>query len=152
LRQLIEKRYNFSVPVQYCHFHQVKTVTTYTTKKPKTECGKDLKELILELKNLSKKDFVTKLELVKTKHYQFLNERNEVDPKQFKHQNLRKALRSITNNLPYLFTYQEYSHLKIPTTTNSADGSFGQWKKKIKLHNGISVDRKKQMINRILED
>jgi len=32
LKELIEKRYLYQVPVQYCHFHQVKTVKTYTTK------------------------------------------------------------------------------------------------------------------------
>ena len=148
LRQLIQRIYSFSVPVQYCHFHQVQTIIKYTTKKPKTDCGKDLRKLILKLKNLTEEDFTNEFNKLIQTYKDFLKEKNEQGS--YSHQNLRKAFRSIKNNLPYLFTFQEYPELKIPTTTNSADGSFGQWKKKIKLHNGISRNRKMQMINRIL--
>ena len=33
---------------------------------------------------------------------------------QFKHRQLRSALRSLKNNLPYLFAYQDYPELNIP--------------------------------------
>lgn len=148
LKELIQKRYGFQVPVQYCHFHQVATVTRYTTRKPKTECGKELRELILILKNSNKQEFTDKFNKLKQKYKQFLLERN--DQGQFQHRRLRSAFRSINTNLAYLFTYQDYPDLNIPKTTNSADGSFGQWKKKIKLHNGIRKHRKQQMINQIL--
>lgn len=137
-----------TIPIQLCHFHQVATVTKYTTKNPQTECGKELRKLILNLKNISKKDFIEQFENLQNTYKGFLKERNEQN--QFQHRRLRSAFRSIKTNLPYLFTFEDYSELEIPTTTNSCDGSFGQWKYKIKLHRHLSLDRKKQMIDRIL--
>lgn len=148
LRQLIQRRYSFNVPVQYCHFHQVQTVIKYTTKKPKTDCGKDLRRLILELKSLTKQEFIQKFDNLIEIYTDFLKEKNEQGS--YSHQNLRKAFRSIKTNIPYLFTFEDCPSLNIPKTTNSADGSFGQWKKKIKLHNGIAKSRKMQMIDRVL--
>lgn len=150
LRQMIERRYAYSVVVQYCQFHQVATVTRYTTKKPKTDCGQDLRSLILQLKDLSKQEFTELFKQFQNKQEDFLKERSEINPKEYKHQNLRKAVRSIKTNLPYLFTFEDYPQLNIPKTTNSCDGGFGQWKKKVKLHNGISKERKQQMINQLL--
>ncbi len=48
--QLLENLFS-EVPVQLCQFHQVKTVLKYTTRKPKTECGKELKNLVMSLKS-----------------------------------------------------------------------------------------------------
>lgn len=39
------------IPVQYCQFHQVKTVTKYLTRKPKTEAARELRALALWLKD-----------------------------------------------------------------------------------------------------
>lgn len=145
--QLLQRYFN-TIPIQICHFHQVQIVIRYTTKNPKTDCGKELRLLILNLKTLSKQDFTTQLEKLKNKYKDFLKERNEQN--QFQHKRLRSAFRSIKTNLPYLFTFENYPELNIPTTTNSADGSFGQWKYKIKLHRHLHIDRKKQMIDKIL--
>ena len=123
-------------------------MTRYTTKNPKTECGKELKKLILNLKKLSKKDFTKQFENLQNTYKDFLKERNEKN--QFRHKRLRSAFRSIKTNLPYLFTFEDYPELEIPSTTNSCDGSFGQWKYKIKLHRHLTIERKKQMIDKIL--
>jgi len=148
LRELIEKRYSYTVPVQYCHFHQVATITRYTTKNPKTDCGKGLRSLILKLKDLNYSDFNQQFENLKIEHKDFLKEKNEQG--NFSHQNLRKAVRSIQSNLGHLFTFESYPNLNIPKTTNSCDGNFGQWKRKIKLHNSLSKARKMKMINEFL--
>lgn len=147
LIRLLQIHFN-TIPIQLCHFHQVQTVTKYTTKNPKTECGKELRKLILNLKKLSKKDFIEQFKNLKNKYQNFLKEKNEQG--KFQHRRLRSAFRSIKTNLPYLFTFEDYSELEIPTTTNSCDGSFGQWKYKIKLHRHLNLDRKKQMIDKIL--
>ena len=34
------------VPIQLCHFHQKSTIRRYLTDRPKTECGRDLRELM----------------------------------------------------------------------------------------------------------
>ena len=46
--QLLEKLYP-DMPIQLCHFHQVKTISNYTTRNPRTSCGRELRELILTL-------------------------------------------------------------------------------------------------------
>lgn len=145
--QLLQRYFN-TIPIQLCHFHQVQIVLRYTTRKPKTECGKDLKLLILNLKNLSKAEFAQQLKNLQNKYKDFLKERNEQS--QFQHRRLRSAFRSIKANLPYLFTFEDYPELEIPKTTNSCDGSFGHWKYKVRLHRDLNIDRKKQMIDKIL--
>ena len=42
------------------------------------------------------------------------------------HRKLRSAYRSLTTNLPFLYTYQTYPDLHIPHTTNVADGTLSQ--------------------------
>jgi transposase-like protein len=145
--QLLQRYFN-TIPIQICHFHQVQIVTRYTTRKTKTECGQELRQLILNLKNLSKNEFTKQFNNLKEKYTLFLKERN--DQGQFQHKRLRSVFRSIKTNLPYLFSFQDCPELNIPTTTNSADGSFGQWKYKVRLHRDLSLDRKKQMIDKIL--
>lgn len=145
--QLLEKLFP-ETPIQLCQFHQVKTVLKYTTRKPKTECGKELKELILELKSSSKAEFMSKYSQLRTKYAEFLKERNETG--EFKHKRLRSAFQSIKRNLPYLFTFEDFPNLKIEKTTNSCDGYFSQLKSKVRLHSGINTRRKIQMINKLL--
>ena len=147
LISLLQKHFP-SVPIQLCHFHQVAIVIRYITMKPKTECGKELRKLILNLKSLSKKDFVEQFKNLQNTYKIFLKERN--DQNQFKHKSLRSALRSIKTNLPYLFTFEDYPELNIPKTSNSCEGSFGHWKYKVKLHRHLESKRLKQLIDNLL--
>jgi hypothetical protein len=126
----------------------VAIVLRYTTKNPNTECGKALKELILKLKSSTKTEFINEFKNLQNTYQNFLKEKNEQG--QFKHRRLRSAIRSIKTNLPYLFTFEDYPHLNIPKTSNSAEGSFGQWKYKVKLHRHLRIDRKKQLIDSLL--
>ncbi len=89
-----------------CIFHQVAIVTRYTTRNSKTECGKELRELVLALKNITKQEFTKSFQNLRKKYKDFLLERN--DKRQFQHRILRSAFRSINTNLLYLFTHQEY--------------------------------------------
>jgi hypothetical protein len=45
------------IPVQYCQFHQVKTVTKYLTRKPQTEAARELRTLALQLAGATETDF-----------------------------------------------------------------------------------------------
>jgi len=137
-----------NTPIQLCQFHQMQNITKYITKRPKTECGVELRCLMLKLATIDKEDFIKQFNKLKEKYQDFLKEKNENG--QFVHRNLRSAFRSIKTNLPYLFTYQDYPHLNMPNTTNSCDGSFGQWKMKVRLHRSISIQRKKQVIDTFL--
>jgi len=65
---------------------------------------------------------------------------------------IRSAYRSLKINLPYLFTYQKYSQLKIPNTTNSLDGYFSKLKQLLNVHRGTTVVRRYKIIQEILKD
>jgi hypothetical protein len=149
-RGLIQLLQNYfpNTPIQICHFHQVAIVTRYITRKPKTECGQELYKLIMSLKTAKKQIFINQFNELREKYQDYLKERNEQG--QFQHRQLISAIRSIRSNLPYLFTYQDHKSLNIPPTTNSCDGSFGQWKYKVKLHRGMTDERMQQMIRKLL--
>jgi hypothetical protein len=135
-------------PIQLCQFHMVAQILRYTTRSPQTECGKAIKQLILTLTKTNQTIFTTNLNNLIQNHCSFIQERNHVGS--YAHTDIRSALASIHTNLAYLFTYQKYPNLNIPNTSNSAEGSFGQWKYKIKLHRHQRLDRRKQMIDVIL--
>ena len=114
------------IPVQYYQFHQVKTVTKYLTRKPKTDAAKE-----------------------------FLNERSIAPHKkrgwEYTHKRLRAAHRSLKDNLCRLFTYQRYPELNIPNTTNTLDGMFSQIKNRIAVHRGLNRERRFKIISEILK-
>jgi transposase-like protein len=145
--QMLENTFK-DTPIQFCHFHQCKIITQYITQKPKTECGKELKYLMIDLKRLTKEQFIIRFQNIQTRYEKFIKEKNENN--EFKHRRMRSAIRSIKTNLDYLFTFDEYPELKIPKTTNSCDGYFSHLKAKVSLHRGISHERKKKLIEELL--
>lgn len=147
LIKMLQRNYP-DTPIQLCQFHMVAQVLRYTTRNPKTEFGRDIKQLILTLTKTNQTTFTSKLKHLIQQHSSFIQERNHTG--NYTHTDIRSAITSIHTNLPYLFTYQRYPHLNIPNTSNSAEGSFGQWKYKVKLHRHQRLDRKKQMIDMIL--
>lgn len=142
-------------PVQFCQFHQMQIITRYLSKKPKLEAGKELRKLTLTLTETDRKAFTSSLNKRNEKWEDFLAEKT-VDSAtgrwHFTHGRLKSAFRSLKTNLPYLFTYLEYPELKIPNTTNSCDGSFAHWKGKLGVHRGLAKERKRKMMNYLLEN
>ena len=63
------------IPAQLCQFHQVKTVSRYLTRNPKTAAGKALWRLTLTLKGAHKEAFQGALQAWFEQHEGFLNER-----------------------------------------------------------------------------
>jgi len=137
------------IPIQYCQFHQVKTIRTYLSKKPKLEASKGLWEHTLLLTRTDKESFVGGLELWYVKWKPFLDEQktDENGKRRYVHKKLRSAYRSLKNNLPWLFTWYDNKSLNMPNTTNAIDGHFADLKNKLRNHNGLSLERKKKFIN-----
>ena len=135
--------------MQYCQFHQVKTIRTYLTKKPKMQASIELWQLTLMLSNTDKESFIGGLNEWYIKWEAFLNERktDEKGKKRYVHKKLRSAYRSLKRNLPWLFTFYDNMELKIPNTTNAIDGHFADLKNKLRNHNGLSLDRKKKFMD-----
>ena len=144
---LFKQRYP-GLPIQMCQFHQTQIIRRYTTNNPKTACGKELKSIMRCLTDCEQAVFESLVSTLQEQYTDFLKERNEKG--QYKHRQLRSAHRSLSTNMPYLFTYKNYPTLKIPNTTNSCDGSFAHWKQKLKIHRGLRRHRRDKMINFLL--
>jgi hypothetical protein len=112
------------------------------------QASKELWDLTLLLKSTDKESFKAGLYEWHSKWEDFLNERktDEKGRKRYVHKKLRSAYRSLTTNLPWLFTWYDNMELKIPNTTNAIDGYFADLKNKLRNHNGLSVERKKKFI------
>jgi len=140
--------------VQMCHFHQVAIVKRYLTSRPKLEASIHLLRICRTLKRTTEARFTDALAIWHLKHKSFLEETTpnlttgRLIPT---HAKLVAAHRSLTTNLPYLFTYKRYKEFKIPNTTNSLDGGvFSQLKKFIKLHQGLAKKRKIKFVDEFL--
>lgn len=146
--QLFQERYP-GLPIQLCQFHQAQIIRRYTTNNPKTECGQYLKILMLSMTQANPDVFKNLYDTFCELYDDFLKERNEQG--QFIHPRLRSARRSLKNNMPLLFTYKHLPELGIPNTTNSCDGSFAHWKQKVKIHRGLTKDRRNKVVNYLLK-
>ena len=144
----------YGIPVQYCQFHQVKTVTKYLTRRPQTEAAQELRTLTLTLKDATEEQFRVNLAAWHERHKEFLHERSLTPYKkrgwEYTHRRVRAAYRSLQVNLSRLFTYQRYPHYHIPNTTNTLDGMFSQIKNRLAVHRGLRRDRRYKIVAAIL--
>lgn len=136
----------------------MKQVTKYLTRRPKTDAGRELRELTLPLTDVDEAAFTKALDAWHTKWSDFIEEKT-IDmfvtgrtKWYYTHKNVRSAYRSLKTNLPYLFTYLKYPELNIPNTTNSLDGSFSALKKKLSVHHGLRRDRRYKVISQLLKN
>lgn len=151
IAQIFER---YGISVQYCQFHQVKTVTKYLTRRPQTEAAWELRALTLTLKDAQEEQFRTNLAAWHERHKEFLNEKSLTPYKkrgwEYTHRRIRAAYRSLKQNLSRLFTYQRYPQYKIPNTTNTLDGMFSQIKNRLAVHRGLRRDRRYKIVAAIL--
>jgi len=143
------------MPVQMCQFHQVKTVTKYLTRKPKTRAGWELRAIALQIARSDEKMFTSLLSEWHERWKDFLSERTPCScckPNRwpYTHKKLRAAYRSLNTNLPFLFTYQKYPDLHLPNTTNTLDGMFSQIKNRLAVHRGAKQEFRYKIIQKIL--
>jgi len=141
------------IPVQICHFHQMKNVTKYLTRRPETLAGQKLRNIMLTLPKTNEKEFTKLLNDWHKQWKDFINEKTKVLGTKhwyYTHKKVRSAYKSLETNLPYLFTYQKYPELDIPNTTNTIDGYFASVKKKVAAHHGLRKDRRYKVISELL--
>lgn len=143
------------IPLQMCHFHQIKIITKHLTKRPKLPAGQELRHMALTLSHTNEADFREKLTNWHQKWGYFLKERT-IDPETqrwfYTHRRIRSAYRSLNQHFPFLFTYQKYSKFHIPNTTNSLDGTFSHFKTLIRIHRGLKKHRRWKVIQEILSN
>ena len=134
-----------------CQFHQRKTINKYLTRKPRLEASKDLQKIMYSLTKTTQSKFGKRLNKWYIKHKDFLDEKSipeATGKEQYTHPRIRSAYRSLITNLPYLFTYKNYTNITIHNTTNSIDGGvFSPMKKLLKIHNGFTKSLKLKMVD-----
>jgi hypothetical protein len=143
-----------TIPIQMCQFHQAAIIRRYLTKNPKTEAAIELKKLVKLLTKTDKESFVGGLSDWLDKWKGFLNERTtnaRTGKSTYTHKKLRSAYNSLKNKLPWLYTWYDHIHLRIPNTTNAIDGHFADLKNKLRNHNGLSLKRKMKFIDGFLK-
>lgn len=154
VRKMLQERYP-GTPIQHCQYHQLQTITQKLTRRPKLPAGKGLRAIALTLSGATRREFTAALDAWHEKWGAFMKERTFSPDRKRKwryvHERLRSAYFSLRRNLPWLFTYLDHPALNIPNTTNSCDGSFSHWKNKVRIHRGIRIQRKKKMIDYLLE-
>jgi len=134
-----------------CHFHQRKTIIHYLTKNPKLDIAIDLQKIMYSLTKTTKEKFIKRLDKWHEKYKIILYEKTinlDTNKSSYKHPKIVSAYKNIIYNLPYLFTYQKHSNIKIHNTTNALDGGvFSPMKKLIKIHNGFTKSLKIKMVD-----
>ena len=89
------------IPVQMCHFHQLKTVTKYLTRRPQSEAGKDLRKLALTLKHTDEKTFSKALTAWEKQYHSFYTQKTYIigtNRFYYTHKNVRSAYLSLKRN------------------------------------------------------
>mgnify|MGYP003394665280 CR=1 FL=1 len=138
------------LPVQICHFHQMKNVTKYLTRKPETLAGQELRSIMLTLPKSNEKEFTKLLNDWHKQWKNFIEERTKVAGTKhwyYTHKKVRSAYKSLERNVPHLFIYQKFPKLHIP---NTIDGYFASVKKKVAAHHGLRKDRRYKVISELL--
>ena len=138
-------------PVQVCQFHIQKRIRTLLTQNPRSDAGKELKEInsIFIQNRLTEKELGKTLALYCRRNYHFLIEKN--DQGKYKHNRIIRALKTYKRNLKHLFTYQEYLDRNIPNTTNHVDGGVNPKLKELnRKHRGMRIDRRNKLLVKLL--
>jgi transposase-like protein len=145
--QLLENLFP-ETPIQLYQYHFKHNIIKYTTRKPRSECGQEIYFLIKGLGESNSNEFQRQFTGIVNKYSSFLKEKNEAG--QFKYRRLRAAIRSIKTNLPCLFTFQNFPHLKIQKTTNMCEGYFSALKRKVNVHPGLSFKSLIRMLHSLI--
>lgn len=152
-RRGVREAFQAQYPVQMCQFHQLQIVTKYLTRHPQLEAAIELRRIALTLTGTTELELSRQLQQWHERWEDFLKERTvHPDGKHcsYTHKRVRSAYRSLSSNLPYLFTYQRHPRLGIPNTTNSLDGCITHIRKMLNLHRGLSNFRKNYLTDELL--
>jgi hypothetical protein len=136
--------------IQMCQYHQLQIIRRYLTLKPELSASRELLSIANLLTNTDKEIFIGSFDAWYERWSAFLKERT-VDQRTGKsyyvHKRLRSAYLSLKRNMPYLWTWYDYSEVGIPNTNNALEGIFTDLKTKLRNHAGLSKERRKKFID-----
>ena len=141
------------IPVQICQYHQWSIVRRALTTRPKLESHKALLAIARLIAKSTEAEMRSMLGSFEEQFRSDLNEKHicsHCGKPKYVHRKLRSAYRSLTTNLPFLYTYQKYPDLNIPNTTNSLDGTWNALKSHVNVHRGLRLDRRFKVIRSYL--
>ena len=135
--------------VQMCQFHQIMIVRRYLTNRPELPAAKELLHISNMITHTDKESFIGLLDQWYLKWEAFLKERT-VDGQSgrttYTHRRIRSAYLSLRRNMPWLWTFYDHPNLLIPNTNNALEGVFTDIKTKLRVHSGISRERRIRFI------
>lgn len=135
--------------VQMCQFHQTMIVRRYLTNRPELPAARELLQIANILAHTDKECFIGMLEQWHLKWDSFLKERSfdsGSGRSTYTHKKIRSAYLSLKRNMPWLWTFYDYPELHIPNTNNALEGVFTDIKTKLRVHSGISKERRSSLI------
>lgn len=148
------------VAIQRCHFHVAKLARRYLTTRPKTEAGREVRELIRIvplIQNLkAAHEWRRAYEAWEARYAAFLSERTYYGDGRrirwwYTHRNLRGMRSLIRGALPHLFTYLRYPGT--PNTTNHLEGGVNAGiAEALRLHRGLRIHQKKTLVSLLLAE
>lgn len=147
IQEIAMKYFEGNLPHQRCLVHTQLQCQTFLTKRPKTEAGRNLLELVHmlnQVNSLYQKNilflWLNRFEkrfliVIKERTYSF-------DKKNwwYTHKYLRRTFLMLKNNWDNLFVYLEYPYLV--KDTNRLEGLFSQLDTKLGRHRGLSKENK----------
>ncbi|MEG1885059.1 MAG: transposase [Alistipes sp.] len=113
-----------------------------TASKPDLEASQELLDIAKFMCKTDKESFIGVFELWAVKWTDFLKERTvdrHTGKTHYTHHKLRSAYLSMKRNMPYLWTWYDWSERGIPNTNNGLEGKFTDLKTKLRNHNGLSI-------------
>jgi len=141
------------IPIQICQYHQWSIVRRALTTRPKLDAHKALLAIARLIAKSTAIGMRTTLAAFEETFRADLNEKHlcsHCGKPVYTHRKLRSAYRSLSTNLPFLYTYQKHPDLHIPNTTNSLDGTWNALKSHVNVHRGLRLDRRFKVIRAYL--
>lgn len=147
VREIAFKYFNGSLPHQRCLVHTQLQCQTFLTKRPKTEAGKNLLELVHLLNQVEtfyhRNILFRWLQRFEKRFISVIKERTYSEDKKswwYTHKYLRRTYLILKNNWDHLFVYLDYPFLI--KDTNGLEGIFSQLDNKLGRHRGLSKENR----------
>lgn len=139
-------------PIQYCQFHQIQAMRVKYGLNPQEPMIQELVKIIYTLPRTDKESFIQELSGWREKWNDVLKEKalNKRGNMGYIHKHTRRIYHDLVKNTPYLWTFYDYPELQLPNTNNAMESVFTTIKEKVRLHRGMSLERKKKLIVQLL--
>ena len=149
------QKYYHNLPIQLCQAHKIATIDRYLLKYPRIESYRVLKKITHGIVHTDKATFLWQLQIFREK-YDTDFRKQELDTKTMKdryiHPRLKLAYNSLIRSMNQLFVCLDFiqtiridhPNLKNPiiNTSNRIEWIFSHLKPKVKLHRGLTKERR----------